>query len=182
MVNIISDNELGAIKIEDILCPKGRLSRPTKLLEGRDIVDISSFAPYFLSAVNNALSRGASKHYLKKFGVGIVEWRVVSMLAIEPKIRASRICEAIYLDKSGTSRALKHLLAMGFLSFKAAKSDPRRKIWWLNKKGYGLHDEILLIALKREEKLIEGVKPEELETMLKVFRKMLKNVDQLDAC
>lgn len=162
------------------LCPEGRLSKPTKMFQGRHIVDISAYTPYFLSAVNNALSRGASQYYLKKFGIGIVEWRVVSMLAIEPEIRARRICEVVALDKSGTSRALKRLLELKHVSFEASKSDSRIRIWRLNAQGYALHDKILLEALERERTLITGVDPADLEIFLKVIRQMRRNVEKLE--
>jgi DNA-binding MarR family transcriptional regulator len=163
----------------DALCPKGRISSPTKPYGGREVVDISTYTPYFLTAVTNAISRGASQLYLKMFGVGIVEWRIISMLAIEPRITATRICDVVYLDKSGTSRALKHLLSQGYLSFTASQADPRRKIWWLNEAGYDLHDRILKIALGRERDLIEGVDPEDLEAFLRVIRRMRKNLGNL---
>jgi len=180
-MNIINKEKPNIQHPDQLLCPEGRLSKPTKEYQGRQIVNILTYTPYFFSAVNNALSRGASQRYFKKFGVGIVEWRVVSMLAIEPHIPASRICEVVCLDKAGTSRALKRLMELGYLSFEASKTDPRRKIWWLNSKGYDLHDQILNVALGRERSLIEGVEPADLEIFLKVIRQMRKNVDFLEA-
>ncbi len=170
-------NKLSAFNHD--LCPERRISRPTKPFGGREIVDLSTYIPYFLVAINNALSRGASRLYLDLFGVGIVEWRIISMLAIEPRIPASRICEVVSLDKSGTSRALQRLLSLGYLTFAASKSDPRRKIWWLNARGFGLHDKILELALEREKELIEGIDPNDLEVFLRVVRLMRKNVDQI---
>ena len=160
-------------------CPEGRVSSPTKPRDGRAVVDVTTYIPYFLSSVNNTLSRGASLLYLEKFDIGIVEWRVVSMLAIEPRISASRICEVVSLDKAATSRALTRLHERGFLDYQAQEQDPRRKIWWLNEAGYALHDEILAVALKREEKLIEGADPDDLEAFLRVMRIMRRNVETL---
>jgi len=179
-MNITKNNKFETAYYDRILCPEGRLSVSTKEFQGRRIIDISTYTPYFLSAVNNALSRGASKRYLKMFGIGIVEWRAVSMLAIEPDIPASRICDVVYLDKSGTSRALKRLLELGYVSFDALTPDKRRKVWRLNETGYDLHDRILIEALKREQILIEGVDPADLEIFLKVIRQMRKNVEQLE--
>lgn len=160
-------------------CPEGRLSRPTRDCDGRAVLDLSSYLPYFLASVTNALSRGASQSYLARFGVGIVEWRVVSMLAIEPGIHAARICEIIALDKAATSRALQRLDQLGYLEFETPGPDPRRKAWRLNGDGYALHDRILAIALERERRLIEGVDPEDLEAWLRVMRIMRGNVETL---
>ncbi|SMF67599.1 DNA-binding transcriptional regulator, MarR family [Tistlia consotensis] len=160
-------------------CPGGRLSSPSRTIDGRPVLDLSSYIPYFLASVNNALSRGASQTYLATFGVGIVEWRVVSMLAIEPGIAAARICEIIALDKAATSRALSRLSELGYLAFETPGSDPRRKAWWLNARGYELHDRILALALERERRLIEGIDPEDLEAFLRVMRRMRRNVDRI---
>jgi DNA-binding MarR family transcriptional regulator len=166
-------------KVREALCPEGRQSSPTKDQAGRTVVDPTSYIPYFFAAINNALSRGASRLYLQTFDIGIAEWRVISMLAIEPRIPAQRICEVISLDKAATSRSLSRLQELGYMGFKASDRDSRRKIWWLNARGYSLHDKILAVALEREKKLIQGVEPCDLEVFLNVMRIMRKNVNTL---
>jgi hypothetical protein len=59
------------------------------------------------------------------------------MLAIEPEIPASRICEVIALDKSATSRGLKDLSFKGIAIYQAQDSDPQRRVWWLSETGSG---------------------------------------------
>lgn len=161
------------------IAPYRKISNSTALRGDRTVLDITNYIPYFLAAVNNPLSRGASKIYLKKFNLGIVEWRVIAMLAIEPCITASRICDVVTLDKGATSRALTRLHATGYLEFRSKKSDIRRKKWSLNDAGYLIHDQILQLALQREEKLIEGITPEDIEVFLRVIRMMHKNVGVL---
>lgn len=157
-----------------------RLSTPTLERGGRAVIDIKTYVPYFLASVNSALSRGASKRYLDTFGIGIVEWRVVAMLAIEPRITASRVCEVVAMDKGAASRALTRLLDLGYLDFEAPARDPRKKIWWLNDNGYRLHDALLTLALERERQLLSDVAPADLETFLKVMRVLRRNVDGID--
>lgn len=161
-------------------CPDARLSRPTKFRDGHEIVDIENYTPYFLSSVNNALSRGASQTYLDRFGIGIVDWRVISMLAIEPWIPAARICAVVQLDKGATSRSLVKLVDSGYLDHEASEQDVRRKTYALNERGYALHDEILAIALERERALIRDVDPEDLEAFLRVMRLMKRNLQDMD--
>jgi DNA-binding MarR family transcriptional regulator len=160
------------------LCPPARKSASVrKTDDGRTVIDTTTYIPYFLVSVNNPLSRGASLLYLEKFGIGIVEWRVISMLAAEPGIPASRICSVISLDKGATSRALTRLQELGYTRFKASPTDPRKRIWWLNKEGYALHDRLIEIALERERKLIAGADPDDLEAFLRVMRIMRCNVE-----
>ena len=161
-------------------CPEGRISRSTRVLEdGHEVIDIDTYIPYFLSSVNNTLSSGASAQYLRDYGVGIVDWRVISMLAIEPGIPAARVCSVISLDKGAASRSLAKLAEMELVTGEVMENDPRRRIWTLSAAGYALHETILAAALVRERKLIEGADPEDLEAFLRVIRVMRRNVDGL---
>ncbi|GAB3672271.1 MarR family winged helix-turn-helix transcriptional regulator [Salinisphaera aquimarina] len=159
------------------LCPDGRLSSPASRRHGRMVVNLENYIPYYLVSVNNALSRGASRQYLARFGVGIVEWRVISMLAIEPDIPAARVCEVVALDKAATSRALQRLNKLGYTQFEARERDPRAKTWRLSEAGLGLHDQLLTAALAREQRLIQDIEPEKLEVFLEVIRAMHHNLD-----
>lgn len=161
-------------------CPEGRISRPTKVLaDGHEVINIDTYIPYFLSSVNNALSSGASAQYLRDYGVGIVDWRVISMLAIEPGIPAARICSVVSLDKGAASRSLAKLAEAELVAGEAMENDPRRRIWTLSPAGYALHDRILAAALVRERKLIDGTDPADLEAFLRVIRVMRRNVEGL---
>lgn len=163
-------------KISEVLCPDARISKSTKQVGGRQVVDIDTYIPFFLSTINNALSRGASQVYRDKYGIGIVEWRVISMLAIEANIPAVRICEVISTDKGQVSRALVSLAQAALVSSEVVSADVRKKKWKLTEKGYDLHDQILAVALAREGALIDGCTPEDIEAFLRVVRLMGRNV------
>ena len=157
-----------------------RLTSSVKTVGGRDVINVQNYVPYFFAAINNALSQGASKRYLDAFGIGIVEWRIMSMLAIEPLISATRICEVVALDKSSTSRGLKSLDGKALLDTDDSGGDTRRKIWRLNTAGEALHDKIITVALERERRLLAGIDGADLEIALRVMRQMCQNVEVLD--
>ncbi|MCC0077766.1 MAG: winged helix-turn-helix transcriptional regulator [Rhodobacter sp.] len=176
---MLSDDANEAAKTRGTICPEGRISSPTIERDGHAVVDLACYVPHLLSAVNNALSRGASQVYLDRFGIGIAEWRVMSMLAIEPRIQAARICDVIKIDKGAASRALSQLDAKGLLGHEALATDPRKRSWWLNDAGMEVHDTILKIALGREARLIEGIAAEDLEAFLRAIRLMVRNVESI---
>lgn len=161
------------------LCPQARLSRSTCDIDGRQVIDLGTYIPSFFSSINNALSRGASLRYRTDFGLGIVDWRVMSMLAIEPRIPAVRICEVTMTDKGQVSRALVSLSEAQLVDSEVVSADARKKKWWLTAAGYDLHDRILKIALEREAQLIEGCDPEDVEAFLRVARIMQRNLSKL---
>ncbi len=157
-----------------------RPPQPTRLRDGVRILDIENYVPFLLNATSNAWQRRTSADYRARFGIGIVEWRVIAMLNIEPGITASRICEEIRMDKSAVSRTLAELDAKGHVTYDATGSDPRKRRWTLSPAGLDMHDAVLSAALEHEKTLMASVPPEDFITFLNVMRRMLANVDPRD--
>ncbi|SMY08859.1 MarR family winged helix-turn-helix transcriptional regulator [Flavimaricola marinus] len=157
-----------------------RISEPTCLRDGHRIIDIRNYAPFLLNATSNAWQRRTAADYRERFGIGIVEWRILSMLNIEPGITASRVCDVIRMDKSAASRTLSDLNTRGLLCFEASEKDTRKRRWWLSDDGRRKHDEVLSAALEHEGELVQDIDPEDFEIFLKVIRQMLRNLDPRD--
>lgn len=159
--------------------PPSHRPSPVQQRNGRALINTDTYIPYFLAALNNALSRSASAQYRREFGIGIGEWRVLSILANEPGLPASQICNRISADKAAVSRSLARLEKSGVLDASVSPSDPRRRSFSLNLKGEELHDKVLQGALEREAKLLDGVDTGDLRAMLKAMRIMHKNVQDM---
>lgn len=106
-------------------------------------LNLSRYVPGLLTFLSNKLATGASHCYRKHFGIGVVEWRVLSMLAVENHITANRICQVIGLDKSAVSRSLQSLEAAGYVSGQVDTVDARRYTVSLTDNGQALHDRVL---------------------------------------
>lgn len=151
---------------------------PVLKRDGHRLLSLEHYAPYYLVAVTNAISRGASRDYLTRFGVGIMDWRVMTTLAIEPGCAAQRICQLIHLDKGAVSRSLTGLERLDYVRNEPGDADHRRRKWFLTEEGQALHESILDVALAREERLTRGVSDDDLETFLRVMRRMLSNISE----
>ena len=154
-----------------------RISSPTRDRDGHTVLDIDYYAPFLLNAVASAWQRQTSAVYRNKFDLGIVDWRIIAMLNIEPDITANRICEVIRLDKAAVSRPLKVLNERGISAYAASNSDPRKRRWWLTEEGLKIHADLLSLALGCEAELLADVPPDDLEIFLKSMRQMLRNLD-----
>lgn len=119
-----------------------------------------------LTWLANKLARGASVEYRRMFGVGITEWRVLALLAIEREVTANRIVEVIGLNKGATSRCLSGLEARGLTTVRPSAVDGRAKLNRLTKAGQRLHDAILPIAHDRERRLLQRLTPEDIERLI----------------
>ncbi len=157
----------------------GHSHNSTFIRDGRVILDIGRYVPYFITVVHNKLARGSSAIYLERFGIGIVDWRVMASLVLEPGASASRICQLIELDKGAASRALTKLDELGYLEHEAAEHDTRRKTWTLNARGLALYDAVLDLALEREERLINGIDSEDLAVFIRVMKQMIGNLQDM---
>ena len=158
-----------------------RLVSPIFERDGEVLLSIENYAPFLLNAVSSSWQRISGARYRDEFGLGITDWRVIAMLAIEPGISAQRITEVVKLDKSAVSRALKSLTASGHVAGHEIGSGARNKTWQLTEFGMETHRRILSIALSNELALVDGIPLADLEICQRVLRQMLGNLAGLEA-
>jgi DNA-binding MarR family transcriptional regulator len=148
--------------------------------KNREVLNLHSYVTYFFTVVANKLSSGASRLYLKRFGIGIIEWRVMAMLAIEPKIAPARICQIIGLDKAAVSREMYKLEEKGYLKIKDDPTHLRRKALELTPKGYEVHDEVIQLALERERRLLSDLSASEVATLVDLLRRTTAKIPHVN--
>lgn len=144
-------------------------------------LDLDRYVPALLTFIANKLASSASQEYRKRFGVGVVEWRMLSMLAVENGITANRISQVIGLDKGAVSRALHQLAGTGHVVFAADSTDARRQIVSLTPAGWALHDQIIRVALQREQILLDGLSSRDVDTLIRLLHHLHGRVEHLTA-
>ena len=147
----------------------------------RRLLDLDRHVPYFFTNISSRLSRGASQTYLKYFGVGITEWRVIAVLALMPNISANQICAAVGLDKAAVSRSLQTLERRGLVAMTDDPLDNRSRSLALTAAGDDLHDRIIEVALEREMRLLSCLTPDEVEGLVLALRKIRAQVPLANA-
>lgn len=146
---------------------------------GYEVLDLDRYIPFLVSAIGNKWSRSSSKIYRETFGVGVTEWRVMAMLAIEPRITAYRICQVIGLDKAAASRALQTMERDGYVL--STQDDPSisRKLVELTETGWEMHARIIRMAHDREAILVSDLASEEVEKLANLLLRMLDKVPEI---
>jgi DNA-binding MarR family transcriptional regulator len=140
-------------------------------------LDLERYVPAFVTFIANKLSRNATAFYQKQFGVNVTEWRIMSLLAIEPGIPASRICHVIGFDKGPVSRTLTLLQDRGLVAIKTDPNDGRSHSISLTAKGRVTHDAVLVTALERERRLLACLEKDEREVLIDLLRRIHSNLD-----
>ena len=138
------------------------------------------YVPALLSKLNNHLSSGASQLYLTHFGIGLHEWRILSVLSNTPASNATHIGETVHMHKAVVSRGVRDLQAKGLLTID--RHDGQRTMS-LTPAGQALHDRVAQIALQREVLLLSDLSAEEqhqLRSLLIRLRTSLAKVDAWD--
>ncbi len=155
--------------------------KPRRLTSTPDIahgltLDLERYVPAFITFIANKLSNSASAFYQRHFGVNVTEWRIMSLLAIEPGIPASRICHVIGYDKGPVSRTLAALQKRGLVAIRTDPNDGRTHSISLTAKGRATHDKVIVAALERERRLLACLDPNEQEVLINLLRRVHENL------
>jgi DNA-binding MarR family transcriptional regulator len=139
-------------------------------------LDLDRYVPFGLTAIANKIARSASRVYLRRFGVGINEWRILANLRINPGVTANLICQMSGLDKAAVSRSLRLLEDGGMIETCGEAADVRGRALRLTTKGDMLHDGLIGVALKREAMLLDGFDEAERRQLLSFIARLHANV------
>jgi len=152
-------------------------ARPAVTSDPGPMLDLDRYVPAFITFIANKLSNSATAFYQKNFGVNVTDWRIMSLLAIEPGIPASRICHVIGFDKGPVSRTLWVLQKRGLVTIRTAPDDGRTHSISLTAKGRATHDRVIVAALERERRLLSCLRKDEREVLIDLLRRVHGNLD-----
>lgn len=147
----------------------------------KKILNLNTHVSFILAATANKFSSGHSRAFLDQYGIGRNEWRVLAILAIHPDVSANDICEITGMDKAAVSRSAKALLQRGYIRSVKKKGGGRKRALSLTDDGCELHNEILDMALEREQKLLEGFTPVETDTLIGFLKRLHANAISANA-
>ena len=153
---------------------KSRRPKPAEPAPADDgpLLDLDRYVPAFITFIANKLSNSATAFYQRNFGVNVTEWRIMSLLAIEPGIPASRICHVIGFDKGPVSRTLAVLQKRGLVAIRTEPDDGRTHSISLTREGRAIHDKVIVAALERERRLLSCLKKDEREVLIDLLRRL----------
>lgn len=139
-------------------------------------LNLQSYAPFYLSQIATKWSSASSRIYLRAFGIGINEWRVMSVLANEPGVAANRICAVTGFDKALIGRSIRVLEKRKLVVLREDSNDRRSQSIRLTASGLKVNDQIYAIAREREKLLLAGLTSKEIEVLLRLLRRLAANV------
>src|SRR3954468_24188705 len=94
----------------------------------KPVINHGRYVPALINFLSNKLATGASGAYRREFGVGVTEWRVLSLLAGEDACTAQQISQYFDLDKGLVSRTIKSLASNGSVTVTDQTGNNRRAV------------------------------------------------------
>jgi len=155
---------------------KPRRKPPVESAHDGPTLDLERYVPAFITFIANKLSNSATALYQSKFGINVTEWRMMSLLAIEPGIPAARICQVIGFDKGPVSRTLATMQKRGLIVIRTDPDDGRTHMISLTVKGRATHDKVIVAALDRERRLLACLSRDEQEVLIDLLRRLHNNL------
>ncbi len=142
-------------------------------------LDAERYVPGLVTWLANKLSAGASQLYRKRFDLGVIDWRVLATIGSEGGATGARICQVVGLDKAAVSRSFAVLEARGLIE--VPNPGGRARTAELTQAGRAIHDQILVLALARQERLLETLTEEERDQVVRLLHRLLQQVGYVNA-
>ena len=95
------------------------------------------------------------------FDLSLNEWRMLALVQKRGPVRAGDLAELMLMDKSQLSRLIKSLSAKRLINPTADKGDARARMLRLTAKGLVLYKDVLAEVMRRNERVLEALSPEE---------------------
>lgn len=140
---------------------------------------LERYVPGLLAWLSNKLAGDASKVYRSRFGVGIVEWRILSYLAVYESGTGAQMSQLMGTDKGAISRGASFL--QGKKMIRSQQGFGRNLEFCLTPKGRELHDRIIKLALARENALLNGLTKKDVDALIGYLHILLKNLPAVGA-
>jgi DNA-binding MarR family transcriptional regulator len=134
-----------------------------------DIRDLLTFRIAMLAAANDRMGQGWLQDL---YGLRILEWRVLGLVAALQPVRFGEVARALLVDKGQLSRLVKQLGERGLVAAEPDGRDQRMVLLSLTAAGWALHARILPVALERNELVVSALSAGETAQLVRLLDKL----------
>ena len=131
--------------------------------------------------IANGLSLPTSRIYSARFGLSLLDWRVLSTLEHHAPISVNEIAAKIDADKGNVSRSIAALTKKRLVHRKPSESDGRKVNLLISTKGSELFGQINPLARGRESQLLSALTALEREQLETIMQKLLDQLERMNA-
>ena len=133
---------------------------------------------FLICTLGNRLNVIAERVLRRVLNLSVMEWRVLTVLAVEPAAPPGRIVAIAGVNKAAVSRAVNSLERRGLLMRQPSPEHRLRTQLYLTDAGREMHDRGTNERLHSEDELLRGLSKPERERLLQNLRLLHRNLDQ----
>jgi DNA-binding MarR family transcriptional regulator len=133
-------------------------------------IDLDRYVPFYVTAIANRWTSISSQDYLREFGIGIAEWRVLASLDARGSATSLDIVTLVGMDGGAVSRAIRALERKELVVPVKGRFIGRTKPYAMTKQGKTLSGAVRARALEREAMLLQDLDDSERAELLRMLR------------
>ena len=137
---------------------------------------LGNFVPYLIYRITNKLNQRLRKS-LRKSGINVARWRVMSVLKDKSALNMGEIVAATIIEQPTVSRIVDQLEREGLAVRKADDKDSRYVQVMLTDEGEAAFAEIYPLATRHQEKALQGFSDEDIQVLTGLLQRILKNIE-----
>jgi DNA-binding MarR family transcriptional regulator len=138
---------------------------------------LESFVPYLLYRSTNGLSR-LLRGRLRKSGINLARWRVLSVLKAYGPLNIGEIAVATAMEQPTLSRVVDQLASEKLVVRRTSPEDSRFVYASLTSAGEEAFRAIAPAAQQHQERALQGFTQAEIRTLRSLLRRILENIDE----
>lgn len=151
---------------------------PTDATAPADDLALEDFLPYRLSVLTNTISNALASVYSRQFELSIPAWRVMAILGRFDNLSAAELVDKTAMDKVAISRAVSLLQDKQYLTRREDTEDRRRSVLSLSNKGRDTYAQIVPLAQRYEQDLLQNLNPEEVDQLHSLIDRLMQKATQ----
>ncbi len=150
---------------------------PSTVLE---VIDFEQYIPTVLSRLVTRLRRSANIFFAENYGITLLEWRIISLLASDGPMSGYAIWNEGGLEKAAVTRCLRGLAARGLVAIETVAHSKRQKTAVaLTGKGHDLHAKTFPEVLLRHQRLVSDLSADEIGVFFGALAKLHQSVERM---
>lgn len=133
-----------------------------------------------VTSLAGRLNRGASSYYLREFGIGMTEFRIVLAVGLAKGLNVGEVATAADIDKAAASRSLRLLQGRGIVEMEQTSTRGRAAIVHLTPAGRIFERDLKKAARRRDQRLLEALSAQERVLATGLIRKLIDCVPNMN--
>lgn len=136
-------------------------------------IDFDRYVPTIVARLSGRLRASSNRFFSERFGLSLLEWRVLAHVAAVKQCSAYDIWTSQDLEKAAVSRTIRNLRARGLLSVGLVPEAPRRTTSIrLTEQGADRYAATFEEAERRHARLLTGLSDKQVRSLIQLINRL----------